>query len=168
MDSDKPEFIKSTPQAKKRGNPNWRPGVSGNPTGLRPGSRHKATLFTLALIKGEADAIVRSVILAAKAGDPTAQKLCIERLAPPIKTVPVQFKLPELRSANDALTALAAIAAGTSQGEILPDESEALTATVNAFLKAIEIVELEDRLNALEAWRDESAKGAPQGARFDA
>lgn len=51
---------------KKRPPQAWRPGQSGNPRGKRPGTRNKATNAVLALQEGEADAITRVCIDAAK------------------------------------------------------------------------------------------------------
>ena len=58
-------------------------GRSGNPAGRRPGSRNKATLAAAALLAGESEALTRKAVELALAGDPTAMRLCIERLLPP-------------------------------------------------------------------------------------
>jgi hypothetical protein len=99
-------------------------------------------------------------------GDTSALKICMDRLLPPLKSRPIQFKLPELHTTSDALSALAAIVEGVTNGRLLPEEAEALTATVATFIKAVEVTALEDRLNELEAWRAESR--AATGARYNA
>jgi len=109
--------------------------------------------------------LVRKVIEAAKDGDMTAAKLCLDRLLPPIKSRPIRFELPELRTTSDALAALAAIAEGVTTGQLLPEEAEALTATVSTFIKAIEVATFEERLTALEKAAEASTS---PGARYDA
>ncbi len=59
----------------------FRPGQSGNPSGRPKGARHKATMAVEALLNGEADAITRKAIDAALAGDMTAIRLCLDRIA---------------------------------------------------------------------------------------
>jgi hypothetical protein len=55
-----------------------------------------------------------------------------------------------LHTIADAQEALAKIIAGTAKGLILADEATALTGMVNAFVKTIEVSEIESRLVALE------------------
>ena len=67
-----------------RGRP-FEKGRSGNPAGRRPGSRNKATLAAAALLAGESEALTRTAVDLALAGDPTAMRLCIERVLPPCR-----------------------------------------------------------------------------------
>ena len=54
--------------ARVRGRP-FEKGRSGNPAGRRPGSRNKATLAAAALLAGEAEALTRTAVEFALAGD---------------------------------------------------------------------------------------------------
>jgi hypothetical protein len=58
-------------------------GRSGNPSGRRFGSRNKGTLAAATLLSGKAEALTRKAVELVLAGDPTAMRLCIERLLPP-------------------------------------------------------------------------------------
>jgi hypothetical protein len=61
-----------------------RPFAKGNrPAGRRPGSRNKKTLAAAVLLEGEAEALTRRAVELALAGDPTAMRLCIERICRP-------------------------------------------------------------------------------------
>jgi len=102
------------------------------------------------LFNGESDQLCRMAIQQALKGDPIALRLCLERILPPMKSRPLRFKLPELRTISDAQDALAAIIAGAANGTILCDEAVALSGIVNSFLKSVEIADLETRLVALE------------------
>jgi hypothetical protein len=147
----------------KAGPHRWRPGESGNPRGAKRGSRHKASLLAESLLEGETDRLTRRCIYSALKGDMQAMKLCIERLLPPVRSRPISFKLPELHTTSDALSAISSIVEGVSRGQILVDEAQALTDIVGTFVKALEVSALEDRLVALE-----QASAGATSRRFDA
>lgn len=124
----------------------FKPGNPGRPKG----SRHKTTLAMMALLEGEAEAITRTCIDAAKAGDMTAIRLVLERLLPPVKERPVRLSLPDVSSATGVAEAQGAILQAVAAGEILPGEATALTGIVESRRRAIETAELEARIAALE------------------
>ena len=76
--------ISSKLPVRVRGRP-FEKGRSGNPAGRRPGSRNKATLAAAALLAGEAEALTRKAVEMALDGDPTAMRLCMERVLPPCR-----------------------------------------------------------------------------------
>jgi hypothetical protein len=51
-------------------------------------------------------------------------------------------------------------------GQVLPHEAESLSSVVSAFVRTVELIDLESRLAALETARDESR--AATGSRYDA
>lgn len=128
----------------------FKPGKSGNPAGRKPGTRAKATLFGEAILQRDAAAIVGAVVTAAKAGDPTAMRLCLERLVPVRKGRPISFHLPALKTADDVGDAISAIAQAMSQAVLSPDEAAAVVGVVEARRRSIETSEHERRLKALE------------------
>ncbi len=91
----------------------------GNP-GKPKGSRHRATQAVQALLVGEAEALTRKVVEMALAGDTTALRLCLERLAPPRKDAPVTFELPPMTSTSDAVQAAGAILGAVAEGDLTP------------------------------------------------
>lgn len=123
--------------------------TAGNP-GRPRGARHKATLAAMALLDGEAEALTRAAIEQALAGDTVALRLCLERVAPARKAAPVEFELPELREAGDAVAAAAAIVAAVAAGELAPSEGAHCMALVDGWRRTLETTELETRLAALE------------------
>jgi hypothetical protein len=125
----------------------------GNKLGKgRPaGSRNKATLAADALLDGEGLELTRVCIEAAKGGDMTAMRLCLERAVPVRRGRPVTFKLPPIERAEDVQKAIAAIIAATAAGDLTPEEAASIAALLEANRKAIEVVEIERRLEALEA-----------------
>jgi len=122
----------------------------GNP-GRPPGARHKATLAAEALLDGEAEGLTRKAIEAALGGGMTALRICLDRILPPRKECPVNFKLPPLKSAENAAAAMAAITEAVAAGELALGEAEAASALVERFVRTLEAGEFEKRLRALEA-----------------
>jgi hypothetical protein len=135
---------------KQRGRP-FRKGQSGNPSGKAKGTRHKATMAVQALLEGEAEALTRKCIDLAKAGDTTALRLCMERLAPAVKSRAVHLSMPAIETAADVLKAQAAAIRAMACGEITPDEAAIVAGVLEAKRKAIETADLERRLIAVEA-----------------
>ena len=133
---------------KTRGRP-FQPGNPGKPKG----ARHKTTVIAEKLMEQDAEAVSRRVIDAAKDGDMTAARLVLERICPVRKGRSVRLELPAIETAGDLSIALSAILGAMGQGEITPEEAAVVASVVEAKRKAIEIVELEARIAALEVAR---------------
>ena len=111
-------------------------GRSGNPAGRRSASRNKATLAAAALLAGESQALTRTSVELALAGDPTAMRLCIERLLPPCRERTVKFTLPPIVS--DISAAMRAVTAALAKGNITPGEAATIAGVVETFARTIE------------------------------
>ena len=133
----------------------FRPGESGNPGGRPKGSRNKATLAIEALLDGEGEQITRKAIELAKDGDMGAIRVCMDRIAPPRRDRHVQFALPKMRKACDAVEASAAIVEAVSGGELTPLEGGELMKVVESYARTLQVSDFESRLERLE-----SQKGA--------
>jgi hypothetical protein len=119
--SDTPES--NSEQSRRPGNPAWKPGVSGNPTGRARGSRNKSALIMEALLDGDAEAIGRTAVNLAKHGNIAALRLCMARLIPPRRERAVAFELPPIDCAADAAKASAALLQAVAAGELSPTEA---------------------------------------------
>ncbi len=126
-------------------------GVSGNPRGRAQGSRHRATILAERLMQDDARDIVKAVISKAKEGDMAAARIVLDRIAPIRKGSPVRFNLPKVGTAQEIADAVAALLRGVAAGELTPDEASTIAGVVEARRRAIETVELEERLTKLEA-----------------
>jgi uncharacterized protein DUF5681 len=134
---------------KQRGNP-FQKGQSGNPAGKPKGARHRTTVAIEALLEGQATAIGQKCVEMALAGDTTALRLAMERIAPTRRGRPVRFSLPALDTAGDLPKALSAVLAAVAEGSLTPDEAVSLAQIVEVRRRAIELVEIEARLAVLE------------------
>ena len=130
--------------------PGWQPGQSGNPKGRPRGSRNRVTIVALAAMEEGADAIARKVVDMAKEGDMSAARLVIERLVPSAKERPIFLTLPETSTASGIAAAQQAILQAVAAGDLLPGEGTTLAGIVEARRKAVETLELEQRISALE------------------
>ena len=128
----------------------WPKGVSGNAAGRPRGARHKATLAVEAMLEGEAERLGRKAIEMALAGDTIALRLCLERIAPVHRSRAVEVDLPTIASAADMPPALSVVIAAMASGEISPDEAAAVAGVIEVSRKAIETVDLEQRIRSLE------------------
>jgi hypothetical protein len=129
-----------------RGKP-FQPGNSGKPKG----TRNKTTLALEALLDGEAEAITRKAVEMALMGDATAMRLCMDRIMPPRKERPIMFTMPKMETAADAVKASAALVDAVAAGDITPGEAGELSKLVDGFTKAVELHEIQQRLDKLEA-----------------
>jgi hypothetical protein len=120
-----------------RGRP-FEKGRSGNPAGRRPGSRNKVTLAAAALLAGESEALTRKAVELALAGDPTAIRLCIERILPTCRERTGKFTLPPIASAGDISGAMQAVTSALAGGHITPREAATIATVVDTFARAIE------------------------------
>jgi len=154
------DLLSLKPPERVRGRP-FEKGRSGNPGGRRRGSRNKTTLAAAALLAGEAEALTRKAVEMALAGDPTAMRLCMERVLPPCRERTIKFSLPPIEgalagesngpSAHDVSRAMDAVTSALARGEITPGEAETIAGVVETFVRAIETTKKEGSgLNLLQ------------------
>src|SRR5437868_15011164 len=110
------------PPGRARGRPFER-GRSGNPAGRRAGSCNKTTAAAAALLAGESEALTRKAVELALVGDPTAMRLCLERILPACRERAVKFALPPIESAADIAPAMKAVTSALADGVITPGEA---------------------------------------------
>ena len=133
-----------------RGRP-FEKGRSGNPLGRRVGCRNRTTIAAAALLAGEAEALTRKAVELALVGDPTALRLCIERVLPQCRERAVKFALPPIESAADIAPAMKAVTSALAGDVITPAEAATIAAVVDTFVRAIETSDFDRRLKIMEA-----------------
>jgi Family of unknown function (DUF5681) len=138
------------PSAKKqRGRPFER-GQSGNPHGRPKGARNRATRAVEALIDGKAEALADKAVEKALQGDSTMLRALLSTLVPPRRERTVEFELPKIESAADAVKASSAVIAACAAGELSPHEASEFMGLISTHVRTIEVAELEARVAALE------------------
>jgi hypothetical protein len=117
--------------AVQRGRP-FKPGQSGNPEGRPKGARNRSTLAAEALLDGEAEALTRKAIELALAGEPTALRLCMERLLPARRDRPISLDLPPINNTGDVCRAIDVVVSAIGSGTITPSEAGAVSKVIEA------------------------------------
>lgn len=124
-----------------------RPFPKGN-GGRKPGSKNRSSLLAAELVQGEALAMLRTAIQLAKDGNVTMLKFVLGRW---LRERPIEFELPPINNADDAVAALSAIASAIAEGAMTPSEGAALTTVVDSTAQAVELADVTKRLDLLEA-----------------
>ena len=126
-------------------------GQSGNPAGRPKGARNRTTVALEKILDGDAESILRKAVEMAQEGDPTALRLCLDRLLPARKDRPITFALPPIVTTDDLPKATGNIVAAVAAGELTPGEAAEISKTLDVHVRAIEATELHRRMAALEA-----------------
>jgi Family of unknown function (DUF5681) len=80
-------------------------GQSGNPAGKPRGCRNHAARIAEALLDGGVEPLTQKVMEFALDGDPTAMRLCFERIVAPRRARPVHLDLPPISEPADITAA---------------------------------------------------------------
>jgi hypothetical protein len=128
-----------------------RPFEAGNKagTGRRVGSRNRKTVFQIAL-ESDGEKIIEKIKARALKSDPTAMRLCIERLIPVLRPPLKRFVLPAVDTAEQLKEAIAAVTQAVADGVLSAQEGESVARIIETQRKNIEAGEFEARLKALE------------------
>jgi len=126
--------------------------AKGNPGGPgRPRNAVCRAAFTLDQIGADAaETILRNIVDKALAGDMRAAEMVLSRAWPMRRGRPVEIAAPEVNDLADVVSANGAVATAVMQGEITPDEGRAFSAVLETQRHAIETVEMEAEVEALE------------------
>jgi hypothetical protein len=138
-------------QISKPGSHLFQKGRSGNPAGRQPGCRNRTTMAAELLLEGEGEALTRRAIELALEGDSAALKLCLERILPQRRSRRVVFDLPPIDRIEDLGKAIGSVLQEAASGQLFLDEAAALIGMMEARRKALETIDLEQRLQVLEA-----------------
>ncbi len=83
----------------------------------------------------------------------SAAQTLARKVQPDAKDRTVQFGLPAIETVADTIKALGAILAAVAAGNITPAEGQQVASVVESYRRAIETVDLESRIAALEQRR---------------
>jgi hypothetical protein len=129
----------------------FKPGVSGNPLGRKKGTRNRSTMAAFEALRVNAGALAEVAINAAMNGDTAALKLCLDKLLPTARDMPVDILLPKIETVADLPRFTTALLDGVSSGKLGPSEAEKFCKIVMAHTQAIQVSEFEQRISVLEA-----------------
>jgi hypothetical protein len=121
-------------------------------TGRRVGSRNRKTVFQIALESG-GEKIIEKIKARALKNDPTAMRLCMERLIPVLRAPLKRFVLPPVETAGQLKDAVSAVTQAVADGVLSAQEGESVARIIDTQRKNIEVAEFEARLKVLEGSR---------------
>ena len=107
------------------------------------------------MLADDGEAVVKTVLKAAKDGDMTAARMVLDRLVPAPRARRVHLDLPAVDTAADVLDALTATVAAMAAGDLAPDEAATVASVIEVKRRAVETVDLERRIAAIEEARAE-------------
>jgi hypothetical protein len=110
-----------------------------------------------ALIHDQSEALVEKAIEKALAGDPNMLRTLLSTMVPARRDRPVEFELPPINTAADAVAASSAVLAECAAGNLTPSEAREVIGLIAAHVRTVEVAELERRLSELEKKREHSA-----------
>jgi len=122
-------------------------GQSGN-----PGGRPKAEREVIRLARAASPAAVKRLVELVKSDDPRAAIAAANAVLDRAfgKGRGIDLTLPAIKTPADIVGALGSIAAAVAGGQITPEEGTAVASLLEAQRRAVETVEIEARLSALE------------------
>src|SRR5713226_6805201 len=128
-----------------------RPFQPGNKHGRgRPrGSRNKGVRVSQAMLDSHAEGLTKRCLFLAYQGNPTAMRLCMERLVPRRQRT-LQFNLSPMKTVADLAAASDSVLSGVARGELTPAEGHAFSGMLDERRSMIETQDLDQRLRALE------------------
>ena len=126
-------------------------GKSGNPKGKPRGVRHAATQISYALMEGNLEEVLATVIERAKSGDMAACRMIVDKVLPNTKDRPIALDLPLINDLDGVGKAQAEILQAVSVGDITPNEGEKIASIIEARRRSIETIDLEVRICRLES-----------------
>lgn len=128
----------------------------GNP-GKPPGTRNKITVAIESLLEGQWETLTKTALQMALRGDVTALRLCFDRLAPVRRGSSVTIPdFPTIATPADVPRAQAALLAAVVAGHVTADEAKPLSDMIAAFVSALDVTVLAERLDALEKQIEET------------
>lgn len=127
----------------------FKKGESGNPAGKPRGAKDKRTELR-ELLKPHAAKLVQKVVDLALAGDVSALRICIDRIIPPVRESRLSITLPAVKDVSGCTAAQAKVLQAVTAGDLVPGEGQALSGLIENQRRALETLELEMRLAAIE------------------
>jgi hypothetical protein len=102
------------------------------------------------ILDSHAEPLLKKSVIMALQGNPTALRICMDRLMPARGQPTLRFKLPPSDSIDDLAAASRAVVNGVARGQLTPAEGQAFCSMLEDRRRAIETQDQEQRIRALE------------------
>ena len=118
--------------------------------GRPPGSRNKIARACQETLENYAESLMKKCVYMASQGNPTAMRLCIERLMPARRHRTLNFKLPVIKTLADVDAASEKVVSGVARGQLTPPEGQVVFLILEGRRRVLETQELDQRIRVLE------------------
>jgi hypothetical protein len=131
-------------------------GQSGNPAGMKKGTRHKTTISVAAIVNEAAPDIVKKIVAQAKAGDPLAQRIFVQHLLPRVRFLaPLGVQLPSIAGPSDIPCAVSRAMAAAVCGEVTLADGERIVGMLDSLRAAYEACDMAAQIAEMRGQMDE-------------
>lgn len=135
----------------KKGTGKFQKGKTGNPNGRPKGSRNKTTMMVQALFDGDAEKIYQIVHkLAIEDEFWPALKASLDRVLPPLKSTPLAFEMPPLKTLDDLVKGHREVIDAFARGDITADDARVFDSLLSGARDAMATADLAERVATLE------------------
>ncbi len=131
----------------------FKPGTSGNKAGKPVGTTYRAKFR--AAVNADLTDIIKNLVAGAKAGDPQAIKLVLDRLIPPLR--PTSDAL-NIKTTGSLEKKGAAVINAMARGRVTPDAAKTALDAMGVQARLVEQGEILARIEQLEALCQPTAK----------
>jgi len=121
----------------------------GNP-GRPKGSRNRSTLIAESIFSEGVSDVAGIVVQLARSGDLTAAKIILDRVYPASKDRPISIHVADTSTPEGLSLAVKQIIEATVNGDLLPSEAKCLNYVLETQRKALELIDLDNRIRDLE------------------
>jgi hypothetical protein len=118
----------------------------------RPRARDRIATLDQRVAKA-GDDLIEAALKQAKAGNVKAIEMLLNRIWPASRGRPVEIEAPEIRAIGDVIPATAAITDAVLAGDVTPAEGAAAARVIEVHGNLIGLINVEERLTALEEKR---------------
>ena len=119
--------------------------------GRPKGARGAAYLMAEKYLRNFSVDILDRLIIQAKAGEPTALKLCVERIFPAPKRPPSTVELPELKNRDEMLAAMTKLLQDGARGDIDMDDAVDISRIIAGILQAVSLPFISHNVVSIES-----------------
>jgi len=130
--------------------------------GRPPGSRNKVARICQETLEKHAEVVTKKCLQMAVQGNPTAMRLCMDRLMPAHRHRTVKFKVPALKTMADMEAASQSVVTDVARGQLTPAEGQTVFLILEGRRRVIETQELESRVRALEESNKRTTEPDPE------
>jgi hypothetical protein len=133
--------------------------------GRKKGQRDRATVIVEKLFASHVRDVAKCVVRAAMGGEKWAAKLVIERVMPPAREAPINFRFGQISSPLEIPGGIQEVLSLAAAGEISLSDAERICAMIGLLRQAFETADMAQRLEAVEQTLEAAGNAPPPNGK---